>query len=652
MTPGADRTVELLTTGAADIGVIRSGELVTAGASSLSGLQAPFVVTNNQQAAAIAADPIADKAMADLAKINLVGLALVPGGLRHPFGYGDKPLLGASDFRTATINTRSNDAGVAAMMAALGAQEDHSIGDERTTKVKDGQLRGMDTSLYQFGGVDRPAVVTTNVALYSKFDVIVVREAVWTAMSPAQQEELKSAAAAVRVSAPAARGSEEHVLTEWCHEPGAGAARASDAELSSLHAVLDPVTATLESDGVAKEVIDRMRALHAGTTDPPTDLTCAQDQPSASAWQNLAPVGDQTVLDGTWRFTPTEADLLAAGATASDARNNAIVWEVTLRQRQGHRYRRRWRPHLPVGLHVRREPGAVRLQGRLVLRRHGRRHLQAGRRHRDLHLDRRRQRPLPAQALQRHLRQGGQGHRMTRPASITSPGSGRSSLTPGILAVVAAVTALLVAATELDAGVGISRSLAVALPAIALGLAAATACRPSRAATILVAAGAILAGPIRGLFYDPARDAGCPLCLPSPMAVLPNLPLAKGLALLGGCLVLAGLGVAAVGLRSLLATVAAIAAAVSVTAYDTPQGLGDHSGVGDRGSCRGCRVGRAGSSRRRAERGRAPHRRPSLGPVTGRRPANPPGRPRCPRGVRGPVAWPYDAVGDCGRRGG
>lgn len=162
---------------------------------------------------------------------------------------------------------------------------------------------------------------------------------------------------------------------------------------------------------------------------------------------------------------------------------------------------------------------------------------------------------------------------MTRTTRITSPGSGRSSLTPGILAAVAAVALLLVAATKLDAGFGISRSLAVALPALALGLAAATACRPSRAATTLVAAGAVLAGPIRGLFYDPARDAGCPLCLPSPIAVLPNLSLAKGLALLGGCLVIAGLGVAAVGLRSLFATVAAIAATVSVTAYDSPQGL-------------------------------------------------------------------------------
>jgi hypothetical protein len=78
-----------------------------------------------------------------------------------------------------------------------------------------------------------------------------------------------------------------------------------------------------------------MRARGTGTTDESADLTCSgqaqsgQEVPGAS-WADLEPAGDQTVLDGTWRFAPTEADLTAAGATPSDARNNAQVWEVTL----------------------------------------------------------------------------------------------------------------------------------------------------------------------------------------------------------------------------------------------------------------------------------------------------------------------------------
>ena len=330
VTPDSDRTLELLANGAADIGVVRSGQLVTAGASSLMALEAPLVVTNNEQAAAIAADPIAETAMADLSKIGLVGLALVPGGLRHPFGYGTTPLVAADEFRGATMNTRQDDAGVSEIMAALGATEDHSIGAERTAKAEGGAIRGIEVSLQQFAAVDRPAVITTNVTLYSKYDVIVVRQALWSTLSASQQAELKAVAAQVRVSAPVARGSEATGFAGWCQGKGAGSALATDAELATFHDALDPVVASLESDPVAKEIIDRMRALGVGTTAEPTDLTCAHDETPDLSWNHLEPAGDQTVLDGTWRFTPTEADLLAAGATPSDARNNAQVWEVTL----------------------------------------------------------------------------------------------------------------------------------------------------------------------------------------------------------------------------------------------------------------------------------------------------------------------------------
>ena len=330
VTPGSDRTLELLANGAADIGVVRSGRLVTAGARSLMALEAPLVVSSNEQAAAIAADPIAETAMADLSKIDLVGLALVPGGLRHPFGYGATPLSRASDFRGATINTREDDAGLKTIMAALGATEDHSIADVRTAKAKSGAIRGIEVSLQQFAAVDLPAVITPNVTLYEKFDVIVVRKALWATLSASQQAELKAVASKVRVSAPGARGSESSLFSEWCRGAGAKSALADEAGLKSFHDALDPVVTSLQADPVAKQIIDRMRAVGVGTTNEPSDLSCAGQQPSEQSWMDLQPVGDQTVLDGTWRFTPTEADLLAAGATAEDARNNAQVWEVTL----------------------------------------------------------------------------------------------------------------------------------------------------------------------------------------------------------------------------------------------------------------------------------------------------------------------------------
>jgi TRAP-type C4-dicarboxylate transport system substrate-binding protein len=332
VTPGADRTLELLADGEADIGVVRTGQLVTAGAQSLRALQAPLIVTNDEQAAAIAADPIAEAAMADLPKIGLVGLALVPGGLRHPFGYGTTPLSSASAFDGATINTRQDDAGVHAIMAALGAEEDHTIAATRTEKAASGEIDGIETALQQFGAVDLPAVITPNVTLYERFDVIIVRESLWSTLSPEQRDELMAAAAQVRTSAPLSRGTEASLLGEWCRIEGASAAPADEAGMASFHQALDPVVTSLESDPAAKEIIDMMRARGAGTTPDVVnpDCTAAPDEPAGEFWTTFEPVGNQTVLDGTWRFTPTEEDLLAAGLTASDARNNAGVWEVTL----------------------------------------------------------------------------------------------------------------------------------------------------------------------------------------------------------------------------------------------------------------------------------------------------------------------------------
>ena len=96
--------VEKLLSGKADITVVRAGVLQLLGADSLAPLGAPFVVTNNDQAAAIAADPeLSQQLMSGLDELGLVGLGLVPGGLRHPFGFGTEALLGA-----ATTATRSS----------------------------------------------------------------------------------------------------------------------------------------------------------------------------------------------------------------------------------------------------------------------------------------------------------------------------------------------------------------------------------------------------------------------------------------------------------------------------------------------------------------------------------------------------------------
>ena len=121
--------LDVLAAGDADISVIRADRLAEAGADSLAPLQAPLVVTNNEQAAAIAADPVAVDLMSGLADIGLVGIALAPGGLRHTWGY-QSPILGPEDYAGAVINTRVAGREPMRCSPRLGATTDHSVGDD------------------------------------------------------------------------------------------------------------------------------------------------------------------------------------------------------------------------------------------------------------------------------------------------------------------------------------------------------------------------------------------------------------------------------------------------------------------------------------------------------------------------------------------
>ena len=321
--------VESLQAGDADITLVRAGVLQQLGAESLAPLGAPFVVTNNVQAAAIAADPeLSEQLLSGLDDIGIVGLGLVPGGLRHPFGYGTKPLLAAEDYRDQFINIRE-DAGVQAILDHLGAHADHSADSERELAAGK-KLRGIEISMQQVAAVSLPAVQTANVTLYEKFDVLVMSRDAWDGLSSAQQEELNDAFAEAATAALTARVTEEAGQAAWCNIVGAGTVLATDAQLASLHRSLDPITDRLAEDPDAADALDRMRELGVGTVDPSPHACEPRELSATLASYYVTPRGDQTVLDGLWRLEIDEQDLLDAGLTPHDSYVNAGVWEFRI----------------------------------------------------------------------------------------------------------------------------------------------------------------------------------------------------------------------------------------------------------------------------------------------------------------------------------
>lgn len=320
-------TLNVLAAGDADLGMIRSGRLVKEGAASLAPLGSPFLVTSTEHGLAVARDKVAEPLMSDLGQLGLVGLGMLPIGAYHPFGYHD-PLLGAEDYNGATINVRV-DAAWDDILRALGASGDDSVDGERAAKVASRELRGIPAFVQNFGAVDTPAVMTGNVALFERFDVVVIREGAWDSLSTAQQDELTTMVATARDEAHDAMTTDDLALRDWCNVAGASTTTATDDAVASLHAALDPVAAEVAT--AHPDTVATIKQLGVGI--PTLDLQCGEESES-SDW-GFRPEGDQTVLDGTWRFEVTEEELLEAGASASDAAGNSGVWQMTLTEGAG-----------------------------------------------------------------------------------------------------------------------------------------------------------------------------------------------------------------------------------------------------------------------------------------------------------------------------
>lgn len=85
-----------------DLALVPARAWAESGVASVDALQAPFVITSDALARRVVAGPLTAQMLAGLRAAGVVGLAMVPGGLRHPFSFG-RPMLTRSDYVGAVI---------------------------------------------------------------------------------------------------------------------------------------------------------------------------------------------------------------------------------------------------------------------------------------------------------------------------------------------------------------------------------------------------------------------------------------------------------------------------------------------------------------------------------------------------------------------
>ena len=134
-------------------GLVQSGKLASAliparawdelGVTSLQALQAPFLVSTEELLEQIVQGEPAEEMLTGLDKAGVVGLTLLPEGLRHPVGFA-RPLLTPEDFAGAKIRAPLSNASYR-LLEALAAKPVDICCEEFSQAVAVGEIDGAES---------------------------------------------------------------------------------------------------------------------------------------------------------------------------------------------------------------------------------------------------------------------------------------------------------------------------------------------------------------------------------------------------------------------------------------------------------------------------------------------------------------------------
>ena len=173
------------------------------GVDAFAPLLAPLAIDSLATQQRVIAAGIADRALPALGELGVVGVAVVPGTLRHPLGL-TQPLLRPADFRGAFIGVRRSALAKRAL-ESLGATVGWEVGDRPA--AFDGievDLGGIESGRLDVGA----ASITADVTLWPRLGVVVANPKAWKALGERRRKAMREAGRAslsAAIGTPAAR---------------------------------------------------------------------------------------------------------------------------------------------------------------------------------------------------------------------------------------------------------------------------------------------------------------------------------------------------------------------------------------------------------------------------------------------------------------
>jgi TRAP-type transport system periplasmic protein len=312
--------VQLVLLGKADLGLAGSRAFDTVGITDFQALQAPFLITDDAMAKAVATSDIAARMLDGVAWAGIVGLTLWPEDLRHPFAFdlSGKTFLSPEDFAGTTIRAIPSSV-TWALLEALGATP--IFKDGYGPDIFAGRIQGAESGLRQGASLPAPATATGNVVFFPKFQVLFANGAAFERLSDEQRSVLREAAARTQERAIAEHPRQVDAAAQWCADGGT-IVMASNEQIAAFEEAARPVFDQIEQDPLNAELIAAIRDLKASTEPSPGAEACAPE--AATTHDQTSPelsplIGGQIPpeLVGTWSFNafgrPWKVELTADG---------------------------------------------------------------------------------------------------------------------------------------------------------------------------------------------------------------------------------------------------------------------------------------------------------------------------------------------------
>jgi TRAP-type C4-dicarboxylate transport system substrate-binding protein len=324
------QVVRDVSAGEIDLGWVGTRVFDTLDVKSFQALTAPMLVDNYALQNAVIESGIAEEMMQGLDDLGVVGLGVLPDGLRKPVGV-TAPILGPADWQGITFGTLLSN-GQAEAIRALGATPAQVFREEREEGIANGTIDGFEVSIWihqhNSALTHLAPYVTSNVNLWPQMDVLLADPARLEALTAEQREWLEHATRDAAARSAAVADKDVQALGVSC-AAGARFAVASAADLAALEAAFAPVYASLEQHPETKAFIERIRALKKSThaelaLSIPADCTGHAPE-QASGGTGTAPA----YLNGTYRMVLTRADAEKVGDP--EAEEFPLVETITLK---------------------------------------------------------------------------------------------------------------------------------------------------------------------------------------------------------------------------------------------------------------------------------------------------------------------------------